>query len=784
MRTRWTGFVAALAVLVGTASLLGPAVGTAYAADQNAADQIAGEQSSQPAPVSREKRVIGAVHTDTVSVYLDDDRLVLDSKADIDIDGDGVVDVGSRLSTQETLFHLKGGATQVPDLPAYAFLGAPGTPIWLAPQTQDHQLIWPGFSTEDPALAGRIDGSSVSLNLVETEGPGAVELYLQSGSTITRTFSSREELPAWQSGVPQHTHMNWVFTAPGTYRLTFEASARVNGSAQTAQNEYVFVVGDLEAHTQSTETTASAGSHEIAAGEELRIDAQVSPADAAGAIQFRDGEGGGVLGHSTVVGGSAVFRTHALPPGEHAIIAEFVPTWSTDFAPSASAPVLVTVTGDVRPRPEEDDVEPVPEEIIATQPPGAGVVVSAEGRAVRAGAALPIEVPAAAGRWVSVWIPEFAPAWRGWVQADLDGRLTVDVPVDADAGEYRVVLKDEDAAFVGWDAFTVTAAPSAPQPGNPAPPPPVPPAPQPVAPAQQCTPGLVLEHGHIDAFAVSAGGGRAVLQIKEDVTGHHVLREAESVLLRVKPSAYRTDIPAGTPGAPSGFVLPLTQNPNLIWPGWDTNRTAASGYSDVSIHITDVSGPGRVFLSSQGSFGNITSLLQGGGYALPGTIREPSPAHTHAQWVFTHEGIYTLRAHAVATNPGTGASLTTAAHTYVFQVGDVPLGDTFCGLHSSTEADSAAVAAAVDAAAAEAVAAEQAAAAEAREEHADGRDALGRMVPAAEAARPSSIADANPTALIALIGGGGLVIGGVAWMTVWYLRRLRRDELALLGAGS
>lgn len=784
MRPRRAGFAAALAVLVGTASLLGPTAGEAHAIGQVAVGGTAGEQSSQPAPASGHKRVVGAVHTDTVSVYLDDGRLTLDSKADIDVDGDGVVDVGSRLSTRETLFHLDGGETSVPDLPAYAFLGAPGTPIWLAPQTQDHTLIWPGFSTEDPNLTGRIDGGAVSLALVATEGPGEVELYLQSGSTVTRTFSSREALPAWKTGVPQHTHMNWVFSAPGTYRLTFEATAGVNGTRQTAQNEYVFVVGDLDAHTQSTEITASVGSVEIAAGEELRIDAQVDPGDAVGAVQFRDGEGGGVLGHSPVVDGAAVFRTQALPPGEHGIIAEFVPTWSTDYTPSASDPVTVAVTGEVRPRPEADDVDPVPEDVIATRPAGRGVAVTAEGRSVDAGSALPLEVPAAAGHWVSVWIPEFAPAWRGWVQVGLDGRLTVEIPADVGAGEYRVVLKDEDAAFLGWDAFSVTAAQTAPPSGNPSPPRPEPPAPKPVAPDQQCTPGVTLETGHIDAFTVSAGGGRAVLQIKEDVTGHQVLREAESVLLRVKPSAYRTDIPAGTPGAPSGFVLPLTQSPDLIWPGWDTNRTAASGYSDVSIHITGVDGPGQVLLSSQGSFGNITSLLQGGGYALPGTIREPVPAHTHAQWVFTHEGIYTLRAHAVATDPSTGRSLTAAAHTYVFQVGDVPLGDTFCGLSSSTEADSAAVAAAVDAAAAEAVAAEQAADAQEGEERGDGRDMLGRMLLAGDVAQASPLVDASPIALTSLIGGGVLVIGGIIGLTVWHLRRMRRDELALLGAGA
>src|SRR5690606_35936346 len=105
------------------------------------------------------------------------------------------------------------------------------------------------------------------------------------------------------------------------------------------------------------------------------------------------------------------------------------------------------------------------------------------------------------------------------------------------------------------------------------------------------------------------------------------------------------------------------------------------------------------------------------------------------------------------------------------------------GLRSSAEADSVVVAAAVEAAAAEAVAAEQAAAAESRDDRGNARDALGRMGLTGETAQAPPIAETSPVALFSLIGGGALVIGGVAGLPVWYLRRLRRDELALLGAG-
>lgn len=772
------------ALAAASAILLSLALPTAVAsADNRPAVSVSAEQSDLPAPPSRDKRIIGAVHTDTVSAYLDDGALTLDSRADIDVTGDGVIDLGSRIPAAESLFHLDSASrTQVPDLAGYRFLGSPGSSIWMAPQTQNHELIWPGFSTEDPALNGRIGSHSISLRLVETTGPGEVELYLQNGSAVARTFSSREALPAWKIGVPQHTHMNWVFSAEGTYTLTFEASAIVDGRTQTARNDYVFVVGELASHQRSTATVLRADSAQVDPGEPSFLTAEIAPTDAKGYVQFREEASGAVLGSSPVINGVAGFRATSLPPGEHGITAEFVPTWSNDFGGSVSEQVTVLISGEVRPKPEADDVRPITNEDFAGTSAGREVRVTSPQKTVRVGAPVTVSVPSQAGEWLSVWIPELSPAWRGWVQADLAGKVSLDIPATSTAGAFRIAVRDTEGVFVGWDRFAVQAAEGGNVPNPPAPSPVTPPEPEPVAPAQQCVPGLVLDNGHIDAFTVSAGAGRAVLQIKEDVTGHNVLREVESVLLRVKPSAYRADIPAGMPGAPSGYVLPLTQNPELIWPGWDTNRTAASGYSDVSIRITGVEGPGKVFLSSQGSFGNVVPLLQSGGYQLPGVLREATPAHTHAQWVFEKEGIYKLRVHAVATNPTTGKALQTAEHTYVFQVGDAPLGDALCGLSSAGAADAAAVSQAVEEAAAEAVAAAQAAAAEEAELSADlgGDDRLQQKSASEDGADEESLAAPDTTVQTALMVGGALVIAGVVGTTAWHLRRLRIDARELL----
>lgn len=742
-------------------------------------------QSDKPAPDSRDKRVIGAVHTDAVSAYLDAGELVLETKADIDVTGDGVIDLGSRLASRDLLFHLSDhGKITVPDLPAYSFLGQPGSTIWMAPQTQNHQIIWPGFSTEDPNLSGKVQNNTFQVRLLNTEGPGNAEVYMQDGAQVKRIFSSTTALPAWSIGVPQHTHMNWAFSKPGTYTFTFEMSGVVDGRTQSASNDYTFVVGDLDAHTQQTTTTLTAEPRAAAAGESVLLTAALDPAAATGAVQFRDLTTGALLGHTPVTDGTAQFRADALPPGEHRIVAEFVPTWNDDFVPSTSRPVTISVAGEVEKKPDRDDTTPIPDrEITATQP-GIGALITIAGKKTTPGGTLTVKLtdPALAGKWVSVWVPGQNPAWQGWTQADLNGIITAQVPDAIKPGAHRLVIETTADTLAGWDAFTVTGGGSGgttPPPTPPTPPPPAP-SPAPQAPGQTCTPGITLETGHIDAFYVSAANGKAVLQLMEDVTGHHVIREAETVLLKVKESAYRGNIPAGTPGAPSGYVLPLTQDPGLIWPGWDTNRTASSGYTDVSINVTGVNGPGRVYLSSQGSFGGTTSLLQGGGYTLPGTIREATPAHTHAQWVFSEKGIYKLTAHAVATNPSTGQSLTTAAHTYVFQVGDVPLGDAFCGLRSAGAADAEEVNAAVNQAAADAVAAAQAAAAEEAAQNATTANLTPRgRKDTNSSSQEGGLLDslfgdeADPAVVAGLLTGGGLIVLGIIGATIWYVRRLR-----------
>ncbi|MBK0419116.1 choice-of-anchor M domain-containing protein [Leucobacter sp. CSA1] len=761
------------------------------AVDPSAEIPVPAGQSDQPAPASREKRVLEDVHTDAVSAFLDSGTLVAGSQADVD------GEVAKRLETEELLFHLSdaGKDTIRNAQDRWAFIGEVGDEYWMAPEVRESGIIWPGFSTEDPKLAaGGV--THVDVRLANLEGPGRVELAAGAPrGGIDRLFSSEEDLGAWRLNVPRHVHAFWVFTQPGTYTLTFELTA--NG--QKAQNDYTFVVGDLAEHTQPTSVSLEAGSRSIEQGEPVLLTANVDPANAAGAVQFRDNSTGTVLGHTPVVDGQAQFRADALNPGNHQIVAEFVPTWSTDFDPSSSGSVNLRVDGEAQQRPSHDDTTPVPPGEIGKQQPGANVTVTSPEVVTGYDVSAQLENSALAGHWVSVWLTGQDPAWRGWVQADQRGAFTVNLQGAKAQKDQQFVVKDAEGNFVGWDTFDIVD-PSGGGGNNPGG------GDNPGgggnnpggggntpggggggsagnrAPAQDCRPDVTLDHGHIDAFYVSSANGTAVMQLMEDVTGHRVMRAPETTLMKVKESALGTvgGAPSGVPGR--GYWLPLSQDMNLIWPGWDTNTTRPSGHTDVSINITGVDGPGTVSLYTDDKWGGKKPLLNGGRYNLPGTIRVPEPAHTHAHWVFSDRGIYKLTANAVVTNPGTGQSLQTATHTYVFQVGDAPLGDAFCGLNAHNAGEAAAVNAAVHDYAEEALAAAQADAEaeseEDRKRNARGSRAGGRGGSDAAGGFLDDLFGGDgpsPALLAGLLGlGGGLALAGITGGTVWYVVRLRR----------
>ncbi|WP_232519975.1 TIGR03773 family transporter-associated surface protein [Actinosynnema pretiosum] len=158
--------------------------------------------------------------------------------------------------------------TAVPDDPAYAFLGAAGSQVWVLPQAQGDGVVWPGWNTQDPSIAG-LGGREVDWRLHGVTGPGEFQLFLNGN------FGEPEVVFSGAKGFPQetgvelgtHAHGNWVFSAPGSYALDVEMAASDGRADRAVLRVHVGAGDPNEAFTVSVPAGETPSSNENA-GEE------------------------------------------------------------------------------------------------------------------------------------------------------------------------------------------------------------------------------------------------------------------------------------------------------------------------------------------------------------------------------------------------------------------------------------------------------------------------------------------------------------------------------------
>ncbi len=199
---------------------------------------------------------------------------------------------------------------------------------------------------------------------------------------------------------------------------------------------------------------------------------------------------------------------------------------------------------------------------------------------------------------------------------------------------------------------------------------------------KQCLPAgvdTVFDAGHVDMFAVHTVNGKPQLGLKEDITGQGVIRDPETVVLRVKETALM-DIPAQQ--RPAGvsakaYVLPQVQDTqrNLLWAGWDTLGARAAGYTKTKFNVSySAPADGKISLWMTSAFSGIESRLADGGFVLDpagAQILQDYPAHTHVNWGFSKAGRYILKVSAHLSDDTGAKQETTATRTYIFDVGAV-----------------------------------------------------------------------------------------------------------------
>lgn len=170
---------------------------------------------------------------------------------------------------------------------------------------------------------------------------------------------------------------------------------------------------------------------------------------------------------------------------------------------------------------------------------------------------------------------------------------------------------------------------------------------------------VVLSDGHVDLGPAYVDGEWRFM-VHDDSTDPSVWRDPRDAVLRIGDAAL-VEVPDDPTydflGAPAGrrvHVVSQTQQPGVVWVGWNTQHPEVMERIDRGVTMTmlGVDGPGRlsVYLQS-GDFGPPEVLW---------TSAEPDPqpvwvdvnTHTHANWVFTEPGVYLVRVEVSAELPG------------------------------------------------------------------------------------------------------------------------------------
>ena len=256
MRLRTRGAVASLAV-----GIIALALGTApaRAADDPALDQtVAADEEA-----STESAVIDTGHVDIGP------RMV-DGQWSVALRDDSGAHPVWRDPDRTVLRVSDAALMAAPTGSDYAFMGAQaGEQYYVVPQTQNPDVVWLGWNTQDPGVVSAIDRGA-TMRIGSVAGPGRTWMFLQDG-----TFGKPRLLVDGQSGQAQdvwvdastHVHANWVFTAPGVYTAALTFSARTtDGQQVSASTTLRFAVGSQTSADEAFAAAPAGASEAGAAG--------------------------------------------------------------------------------------------------------------------------------------------------------------------------------------------------------------------------------------------------------------------------------------------------------------------------------------------------------------------------------------------------------------------------------------------------------------------------------------------------------------------------------------
>ncbi|MBL9170966.1 MAG: choice-of-anchor M domain-containing protein [Verrucomicrobiales bacterium] len=140
----------------------------------------------------------------------------------------------------------------VPTNTAFAFLGPVGTPVWVLPGVENPKLLFLGLAAEE-IEKGLFVNDELRFTLKGVEGPGHFALYSIDGFGVPQVhMNSGDGITAADVKsilARSHEDFNWSFTAPGLYRVKFQASGTLVAGSRLIESrevEYCFEVIGIE----------------------------------------------------------------------------------------------------------------------------------------------------------------------------------------------------------------------------------------------------------------------------------------------------------------------------------------------------------------------------------------------------------------------------------------------------------------------------------------------------------------------------------------------------------
>ncbi len=185
----------------------------------------------------------GALHAQTVlrSGHMDLGVAYEAGELSVHIHSDDPEPDGTEYGPGEAVIELGLAAqTTVPASPQFAFLGAPGDPLYLLAATENPALPFLGLAAEE-VEPGLFAGNLLTLTLTGAAGPGEFALFtVDAFGSPTVHMNTRGGITAADHTTLQagsHGHAQWAFTAPGDYDLTFVASGTLEGGGGSVSSE-------------------------------------------------------------------------------------------------------------------------------------------------------------------------------------------------------------------------------------------------------------------------------------------------------------------------------------------------------------------------------------------------------------------------------------------------------------------------------------------------------------------------------------------------------------------